>query len=308
MCRASGTWRASAVQSERQMEHSQSRSQNRTGSWSDELNDFLRAFSGAFIFAIPLLYTMEMWWIGISADLWKMLVSLVGAFFISFGLAHSRTAGFKDKTDRFASLEQAVDVLAVGLVGSVVVLAVLNRIQAGDPLDSIVGKVVVQAVPLSIGASVANAIFGPYGEKSRQGEREGQDRDASRALVRDLGATVVGGIFIGFAIAPTEEIPMLAAQMSYVHELALIGLSLLLSYIIVFASGYGTGQRRQAGPFQRPITETFLAYLVSLLVALATLYLFDRVELSDPIPHVISMVVVLGLPTTIGGAAGRLVV
>jgi putative integral membrane protein (TIGR02587 family) len=280
-----------------------------TSSWRDELGDFLRAFSGGFIVAIPLLYTMEMWSLGATAELWKLLLFLGIAFLISLALAHSRAGGFKQQTDRFATVEQAVDVVAIGVVGAVVVLAVLNRIALGDPLASVVGKVIAQAVPLSIGAAVANAIFGPLGERSRRGdEEEGGAGDARQAFLADLGATGIGAIFLAFAIAPTDEIPLLAAELDVSHLLALIGLSLLLSYTIVFASGYGAGQREQPGPFQSPLTETMLAYVVALVVAFVALHLFDRIEPSDPPRHVLAMMLVLGLPATVGGAAGRLVV
>jgi len=254
---------------------------------------------------------MEMWSIGVTAELWKLVLFLGVAFVITLGLAHSRTGGFKADMGRFATIEQAVDGVAVGLLGAVAVLTVLNRIQPGDPLKSILGKVIVLAVPLSIGAAVANAIFGPRGERSRQGdeeEDEGQGRDAAQAFLTDVSATAIGAIFLAFAIAPTDEIPLLAAELTATHQVALIGLSLLLSYIIVFASGYGAGQGESPGPFQHPLTETVLAYMVSLVVALVSLALFDRIEMDAPFAHILSMVLVLGLPATIGGAAGRLVI
>ena len=279
------------------------------GSWRDELGDILRAFSGGFIVGIPLLYTMELWSIGITAELWKLLLFLGIAFLIGIGLAHSRAGGFKQETTWFSTIEQAVDVAAVGIVGSTVVLAVLNRIAVGDPLPSIIGKIIVQAVPLSIGAAVANAIFGPLGEKSRRGDDdEDQAGDARREFLADLGATGIGSIFLAFSIAPTDEVAVLASELDYPHLLALIGLSLLLSYTIVFSSGYGHGQREQPGLFQNPLTETVFAYVVSLCVAFFALHLFDRIEPSDPPLHVLAMVLVLGLPATVGGAAGRLVV
>jgi putative integral membrane protein (TIGR02587 family) len=281
----------------------------REGSWGKELQDVLRAVSGGFIFATPLLYTMEMWWIGTTAELWKLTLFLGVAALISFGLARSRSGGFKEETSRFASLEQAVDGVAVGLIGAVIVLTVLNRIQLGDPLGSTLGKVIVQAVPISIGAAVTNAIFGPHGERSRQGEEDNGDGQSPReAFVADFGATIIGAIFLAFSIAPTDEIPTLAADLDLVHALALIALSLLLTYCIVFASGFGTGQHEQQGPFQSPLTETVLAYVLSLLVALVSLSLFDRIEWSDPLGEIVAMVLVLGLPAAVGGAAGRLVV
>lgn len=278
------------------------------GSWRDELNDFLRAFSGGFIVATPLLYTMEVWWIGATVELWKPLVFLAVAFLIGLGLARSESGGFKDRTDHFATIEQAVDVLAVGIVGSAAVLAVLGRISLDAPPDVVVGRIVVQAAPFAIGASVANAIFGSHGDRSRQGNDNGEPETAWEALRADVGATIVGAIFLSFAIAPTGEVPMLAGGLDYVHTLALVGFSLLVSFVIVFASGYGEGQHEQPGPFQSPLTETALAYAVSLLVAFAALHLFDRIEPGAPFGQVVDMVLVLGLPATIGGAAGRLVV
>ncbi len=286
-----------------------SRLELREGTWGKELQDVLRAVSGGFIVATPLLYTMEMWWIGTTAELWKLMLFLGGAALISLGLARSRSGGFKEETSRFASLEQAIDGVAIGLVGAVIVLTVLNRIQLGDPLGSVLGKVIGQAVPLTIGSAVANAIFGPHGERSREGDEEsGEPQSAGQAFIVDYGATIIGAIFLAFSIAPTDEVPVLAADLDHAHALALIALSLLLTYIIVFASGFGTGQHEQQGPFQSPLTETVLAYVLSLLVALVALFLFDRIEWGDPLAEIVTMVLVLGLPAAVGGAAGRLIV
>jgi putative integral membrane protein (TIGR02587 family) len=289
------------------------RGQTLPGSWRSELDDVLRAISGAFIFATPLLYTMEMWSIGTTAELWKLLLFFGIAFLICLGLAHSRSGGFKADTSPFATIEQAVDVCAVGLVGAVVVLGILGRITVGDPLESVAGKILVQTVPLAIGASVANAIFGRRGERSRQGDEEEEPAEASRgdtwkALRADLAATFIGALFLAFSIAPTDEVEVLAAALDVPHAIALVALSLLLSCVIVFASGYSTGPGQQPGPLQNPLTETVLAYVVSLLVATAALLLFDRIEPGDPLPHSLAMVIVLGFPATIGGAAGRLVI
>src|SRR5829696_5181519 len=285
------------------------RREHRKGSWGKELQDVLRAISGGFIVATPLLYTMEMWWIGTTAELWKLMLFLGVAALVSLALARTRSGGFKEETSRFASLEQAVDGVAVGLIGAVIVLTVLNRIQLGDPLGMVLGMVIVQAVPICIGAAVANAIFGPHGERSRAGDEErGESQSPRQAFIADFGATVIGAIFIGFSIAPTDEVPTLAAGLEYIHALALIALSLVLTWVIVFVSGFGTGQHEQQGLFQSPLTETVLAYLLSLLVALVSLFLFDRIEWGDPLGEIVAMVLVLGLPAAVGGAAGRLVV
>lgn len=282
--------------------------QDQPNSWAKELDDLIRAFSGAFLFGTPLLWTMEMWWIGTYVEPWKLLVFLALAFVVNVHLTYF--AGFKEQRTVHTSLTQAVEAVAVGIVASVIVLLILNQISPSEPLGSILGKVAIQAIPLSIGASAANALFA-WGEKGREGDDEEPEPDSPwQAGLNDLGATIAGGIFIGFSIAPTAEIPTLAAELGYWHEITLVGLSLLVSYAIVFESDFSPQRREKEtrGLFQRPITETVMAYFISLFVALLALYLFDQFEFGDPIFAVVSQVLVLGLPTAVGGAAGRLVI
>lgn len=130
---------------------------SKTGSWRGELGDFSRAFSGAFLFGVTLLYTMEMWWIGTYVEPWRLLVLLGFALAANFALSHF--AGFKKEGTLGEIADQTVDSVAVGAVSSLVVLLVLNRIKLSDPLDAILGQMMVQAVPLSIGASLARFIF-----------------------------------------------------------------------------------------------------------------------------------------------------
>jgi putative integral membrane protein (TIGR02587 family) len=192
-------------------------------------------------------------------------------------------------------------------------------------MDSILGKIIIQTLPLNIGASVANAVFGRGGGDAEntggssdttqhggeQAYAQAKKSNAWRATLADLGTTIGGAIFLSFSVAPTEEIPMLAAELDYWHELALIALTLALTYIIVFESGFSRqhGQGAESdSPFQHPITETVLSYLVALLMALIALFLFDQAKLTDPISATVSKMLVLGLPAAIGGAAGRVLI
>ena len=288
---------------------------SRMGPWRREAHDFTRAFSGAFLFGAPLLFTMEMWQIGLYVERWKLFIFLLLAFLVNLGLNH--VAGFKDEAHTFGkALNQAVDAVAVGIVGASAVLLVLDRIGPGEPLDSIVGQIAMQAVPLSIGASTANVVLN-RGNQQEDGEDGGDGgRDASNswlATLNDLGATIAGGIVVGFSIAPTEEVPLLAGELDYLHKLALIGLTLVVTYGIVFASGFdpehaGEAGRQSTGIFQHPITETAMSYIVSLLVALVTLFLLDQIAPGDPVTAIVAQTLVLGFVTSIGGAAGRVII
>ncbi|HEX2324307.1 MAG TPA: DUF2391 family protein, partial [Chloroflexota bacterium] len=209
--------------------------------WRQEASDFVRALSGAFLFGTPLLFTMEMWELGVTVAPWRLLLFLLLALLASAGLAYS--TGFRHQEGRpsvMGSLEEAVDAVAVGAVASVCVLLALNRINLGDPLGGAAGKVAVQTVPLALGASVANAVFargGRRGDSEDDSEDRGkeaqpprQENDSSGAAVKaapgpwaatllDVGATIVGAVFISVSIVPTDEVPLLASGMTYWHEL-----------------------------------------------------------------------------------------
>jgi putative integral membrane protein (TIGR02587 family) len=282
-------------------------SKPKEGSWQKELDDIAHGMSGAFLFGVPLLFTMEMWWIGNFTEPLRLLIILALAFGANLMLAYF--AGFKEERSFFANVLQAVEALAIGIVASTVVLLVLNQITTGDSLHHMLGTIAVQVLPLSIGASAANVLL------SRGGDNLDEDGDSSnpgqwKAALLDLARTVGGGMFIGFSIAPTEEVPMLAGQLSPGQELALIALSLAITYIIVFVSGFSPReqQSQSQGPFQHPISETASAYIVALLVALGSLLIFSQVDLTEPVTGIVAKTLVLGLPTAIGGAAARVLI
>jgi putative integral membrane protein (TIGR02587 family) len=130
------------------------------------------------------------------------------------------------------------------------------------------------------------------------------------STLRDAGATIAGALFISFSIAPTEEIPMLTANLSSLGAIVLVFFSLIVSYAITFEAGFANqqGRRSQKGVFQSPLSETVFSYLLSLIVAAALLWAFKQLEVADPLLVWLERTIVLGLPATIGGSAGRLAV
>lgn len=272
--------------------------------WSDELNAFTRAFSGAAVFGIPLVMTMEMWWIGKSLPFLYLFAIFAVGFVANLGLAH--VAGFRDDHSWLMSIDQAVDALAVGVVSAAILLLGMNQLRFSDGIDQSVGTILTLAVPLSLGASVARQIF------SGRTDRQGNDGDstehmsAGRELLADVGATAIGGVFIGLSIAPTDEVKMIAAGLTWWHLFAIIALALLLSYMVVFASGFD--KESPPGPLQHPLTETVLCYVISLGVAFGMLLLFERLNPNDPLSEMVRQTVALALPASIGGAGGRLVI
>lgn len=279
----------------------------RRNQWQRELDDAIRGASGGFLFGIPLLYTMEIWWLGSFTTPPRML----GALLFTFGvlLLLNRTAGFRRSHHlgwRDAVLD-SVEALAIGLLCTTLILGLLHEISISAPLDVILGKTVFEAIPFSLGVALANQFLGGNDEPAEPDDAQ-QPADSLHATAADVGATLIGAVIIAFNIAPTDEVPTLAAAIPPPGYLALIAASLLISYAIVFAANFSDqrGRRRQQGICQHPWSETLLSYIVSLLAAAFMLWFLQRLGSSDPWQLWLSHTIVLGLPATVGGAAGRL--
>jgi putative integral membrane protein (TIGR02587 family) len=280
--------------------------------WQHEADDLARGVGGGMLFGIPLMYTMEVWWLGGATRPGQTLLALLVGFVPVTLIVHS--AGFRHEDDqRLAhSLMDGVEAIALGLVVSAILLFVLGEIGPGTPPAETLGKLVYESVPFSVGVAVARSVFGGSrsGATAKKGKRGGASRTPAQATLADLGATMVGAVFVAFNIAPTDEIPMLAAATSAPRLLGIVGVSLLASYVIVFVAGIGDQDSRtqQEGMFQHPVTETIVAYLVALVGGIAMLWFFQRLD--GPLLSVGTMteVLVLGLPAAVGGAAGRLAV
>jgi len=287
-----------------------SRSTETASGWSTEAEDLGRAASGGMLFGIPLLFTLEVWGIGSAAEPPVMAAVVVLTFVPVILLIH--TGGFRSSVDMsFPSiLREAAEAVAVGIVMVTGVLVLLSEITLDTPFADALGKVVYEAAPFAIGAAVASHLLNQSPDETDRDPAPSEDGDRLRGTLADVGSTFVGALFVGFNIAPTEEIPRLASASSPPHLLAVMGASLLISYGIVFEAGFRNQamRREQRGILQHPVTETVMAYLIALVAAAAMLLFFGNVQPGDPWPLVLDHVILLGLPAAIGGAAGRLAI
>ncbi|GAP95010.1 TIGR02587 family membrane protein [Leptolyngbya sp. NIES-2104] len=272
--------------------------------WKTELTDLVRGASGGFLFGIPLLYTMEVWWIGSYISPVRMIVSLVFTFLIVFLL--NQAAGFRNENDvrSIDALKDTIEALAIGLVCSGATLVLLREITLDVPLQEALGKLIYESVPFTFGVALASQFLG------KDQSRSGDIQQKGNATLSDIAATLIGSLVIAFNIAPTDEVPMLASAVTGGWLFAMIPASLLVSYCIVFAAGFTNQQQRyqHEGVFQRPLGETIAAYLVSLFAAMLMLVFFQKLHFVDPWQVWLRYTILLGLPATVGGAAGRLAV
>jgi putative integral membrane protein (TIGR02587 family) len=261
-----------------------------------------RAFGGAIIFAFPLLMTMEMWWLGFYMDRFRLALFMVLTLPLLVGLSYF--AGFRKTFLWWENIMDALAAFGVGFIASTIMLAVFGILRSDMPLSEIVGKIGVQTVPASIGAILASKQMGSGGG---QGSDEENHRQASYG--GELFLMMAGAIFFAFNVAPTEEMILIAYQMTPWHALALVLCSMLMLHAFVYTVGFA-GQEEPLG--NTGLWRTFLyftvaGYGIALLVSLYVLWTFGRTD-GVQLTESAMTVIVLGFPAALGAALARLVV
>ncbi len=297
------------------------RKRRRQPQWANELDNLVRGACGGFLFGIPLLYTMEVWWIGSFVEPVWMLGAIATSFVVIFLI--NRTAGFRKSSGiRFKNAAmETVEAIAIGILCTLLMLILLQEITPQVPLDEALGKVIFEGIPFTLGVALANQFLSggesdqpdPSDQQAADSAEQStrpQDKDALNGTLSDVGGTLLGAAIVAFSIAPTDEVPMIASSVSGSWLLAFIGTSLLVSYAVVFEADFAnqSKRRQQQGVFQKPLSETVMSYLVSLMATAVMLLFFHQLSFSDPWQMWLTFTLVLGLPATIGGAAGRLAV
>ncbi|GAB4527262.1 MAG: TIGR02587 family membrane protein [Pleurocapsa sp.] len=284
--------------------------------WQQELKEIISGASGGFLFGIPLLYTMEVWFIGSYVQPPILLIILGVTFIIIFLL--NRIEGFRTQESETLSgaIAETVETLAIGITCAALMLIILRRIDLQTPLIEILGKIIFEGVPFSLGVAFSRSLL--TGESSLDLEENNPHRSHNHSkssiiwqdTLADFAATLIGALFIAFSIAPTDEITVLAASATAGWLLIIIATSLLISYGIVFAAEFTNYHQRwqQQGLFQSPQSETIISYLISLISGILMLWFFQKVTFSDPWFVWLRYSIILALPASIGGAAGRLAV
>ena len=256
-----------------------------------------RAFGGSIIFALPMMMTMEMWWLGFSIDRLRLALLLVVAFPLLIGVSH--IAGFEDT---FNFTEDVVDVLvayAVGFVSAAGMLFLFNTLTLETSLDNAVGMVSLQAVPGSFGALLA---------RGELGESKSERLQKDLSFGEELLLMIVGGLFLALNISPTEEVILIAYKMTPWHAVALALVSMALMHTFVYVAGF-RGQEKS--PQEISSASLFLRFTVTgyalvLLTCFYVLWTFGRTT-DIGLQETLTSVIVLAFPASIGAAAARLI-
>lgn len=261
------------------------------------LRDFGRAAGGALLFSLPMLMTMELWELGFYLDRGRLITLMLAALPMLFFL--SRQIGFEKTRSWRDDVIDALIALGVAAVTSSVLLVLFGAIGKGMSADEIIGKIAIQMVPGAIGALLAKSQFGETDEDAEAREE---------TYGGELFLMAVGALFLGFNMAPTEEMMLISFRMTEWHALCLVALSLALMHGFVFAVGFAGGSEvsPEESMWSAFLRLTLPGYVVALSISLFLLWIFARTNGMSFGDAVMAMVV-LGFPSAIGAASARLI-
>jgi len=192
----------------------------------------------------------------------------------------------------------------------------LGQIGDGQAPSIAVGRIAVAIGPVSLGVAIANHLLARDASRvdPDQGDasamRAGRHGERRRRALLELGASAAGALFMCLAIVPLDDLSAIATEVPFRNLPLVILLSLLVTYSVVFAAGFaGEAQRHGTpGPLQTPFAETVTAYVAALLVCLAVLWLFGRIDEGSVPVEIYTKTVLLAFPSSMAAAAGRLAV
>jgi putative integral membrane protein (TIGR02587 family) len=256
-----------------------------------------RAAGGAIVFALPLLMTMEMWWLGFTMDRARLLILLVlllpTLVLLSYHAGFEATASWRD------DILDALVAYGIAFVTSAIALWLLGILTPETTAIDAVAMVCVQTVPASIGAMLARSLL--------SGEHADADERPGSTYAGEIFIMAIGGLFLAFSIAPTEEVVLIAYRLSPMKTILLALVSLALMHVFVYAVEFrGQVQRAAhttpAGEFLR---LTVVGYAVALTISAYVLWTFGRDE-GVHVAEFARAAVVLAFPAALGAAAARL--
>ena len=277
---------------------------------SQSLQEYGRGIAGGLLFSFPLLYTMEVWWTGFIASPFQFILVIVFTFALLLG--YNRFAGMHPEATWKDVLVDSVEELGLGFMLSFALLFMLSRIDLQEMSTlEIMGKVVIEAMVISIGVSVGTAQLGMSGGGDEDDEAKEEEKEKKKKQ-SGLGSLVVlgicGSVLIGGNVAPTEEVLVIGVESSPGHILAMALVSLAMSVLILFYSDFeGSGEKSAEANFFTIAQQTCVCYLVALGSSALLLWFFGRLD-GVSLWTGFAQTVALGVLSSLGTSAGRLLI
>lgn len=273
---------------------------------AQSLREYARGVAGGLLFSLPLLYTMEVWWAGFTSHSWRLGIYVAATFALLLG--YNYYLGLRRDTCFTEIVIDSFEEMGLGLLIALLMLWLLGQIEFGMPATEVVGKVIIEGMTVAVGVSVGTSQLGGDGEDEDKGV--GGAGEAGAEGKHNFGGQVVvalcGAVLFASNVAPTEEIVLIAIEISAWRLLGLAALSLALGALILYYSEFaGSETHVRFDKHHDVIVGTVVTYAVALLVSALILTFFGRFD-GQALATCVAQTIVLGLAATLGASAGRL--
>src|SRR5690606_15344429 len=112
------------------------------------------------------------WWHGMTIAEWHVLILIAAALLLNG--VFSLFSGFRQTYSPAEAVSEAITALGLSLLLALALLCLIGEVTFAMAWTGILGKVVIEAMPISLGMSFANS-------QVRGRSREGEDEDRSPA-------------------------------------------------------------------------------------------------------------------------------
>ncbi len=279
---------------------------------SKSIQEYGRGIIGGLLFSLPLLYTMEVWWAGFSAHPFQLIIYVLATFALLLG--YNYFAGIRHDANWTEVAIDSVEEMGLGLMISAIALLLLGRISLDMTMSEIVGKITIEAMTVAIGVSVGTAQLGGEGADADTGEGDNQskgasgDKSSSQTGLHFGGQLVIafcGAVLFAANVAPTEEIIVIASEISSWNLLGIALISITLGSIILFYLDFtGAQQFAPATGAAAVIIGSVITYAIALAASAMILWFYGRFD-GQALITCLAQTVVLGVAATFGASAGR---
>lgn len=270
---------------------------------AESLREYGRGLAGGLMFAMPLLFTMEVWWAGFILHPLRILLYVLATFCLL--LLYNRFGGLRRDASFLEVIIDSVEEMGIGLLVAAFVLWITDRISADLTAFEIGGKIIMEAMTVAIGVSVGTAQLGAPddGDEGLSGEEDGCQ---AKSYFPQTSIALCGAVLFAANIAPTDEIEVIAMEISPLKLLllALFALS-LASLILHFADFRGADKHTTADTTLLKVRGVATTYAVALVASASSLWFFGKMD-DKPLHIIIAQTVVLSVPAVLGASAGRL--
>ncbi len=267
------------------------------------MREYGRGICGGLMFALPLLYTMEVWDAGALLAPTRILAYAAGTFGIL--LLYNRFSGLRHDATWTEVAIDSVEEMGIGVVLAAAILWMTGRITPEATASETVGMIMMEAMIVAIGVSVGTAQLGAP-DDGDEGLDDDSELDRARSLLPQLALALCGAVLFATNIAPTDEVPLIAAGSSPERLASMAAFSILLGVVIVrFADFRNAAAHASGEEWTQTLKIVAGSYVVALGASLASLWFFGRTD-GEPFAHCVAMTVVLSFPANLGACAGRL--